>query len=190
MKLFSKVFLMVFSVAFVLGCAVQQKEEIDYSKIYQRSQKNKFEKKFEDIVFAPTTDYDLFLNTYSSAKIIERKEYGDEVKVKFTTGAMKDEEIWSDKVIYETSGITKDMIKKGMVVFVNTKDPVKLKNTTFESWQIGIVYSTDKLAEKGIVVVEFPKHKNDFFATKESFRYYNLREIDKPKIQDIRTFRR
>ncbi len=191
MRLFSGVSLLLLISLFILGCGHKQpiEEPIDYSQIYQRELNKSSESKAKKIIFAATSDYEGFINEFSSVEVLEKDEKTDEVKVLYTEGELAGESRWVYKIIYQTSAIAKDDFSKGMIVIVNNLNPKDLKDTTYENWQVGIVYDVSQLKEKGIVMVEFPKGSTDFFASKESYLYYNIRSVDEPKITDRRKFR-
>ena len=190
MRLLFKLPLLLLIFVFVLGCSSSQEKQpiednTDYSKIYQRDTEIQ---ESQQIIFASPTNYEGFINEYSSVEILETKLNSNEVKVLFTAGAHEGHLKWTDKIIYKTSGVSKENFYKGMVVIVNNQNPKDPKNTTYERWQVGIVYDTTKLAEKGVIVVEFPKSKNEFFGSKETYHHFNVRYIQEPKIKDTRKF--
>lgn len=191
MRLFFKTSILLLISVLFLGCAETQpiEEPVDYSKIYQRDTENTIETQSKKIVFAATSDYEGFINEFSSVDVMENDEKTGEVKVLYTSGELEGKSRWVKKVIYKTSRIAKDDFSKGMVVIVNNMNPRDIKDTTYENWQVGIVYDTSQIEEKHKVVVEFPKGSTDFFASKESYLYFNARRVDEPKITDRRKFR-
>lgn len=156
---------------------------------YERSQQLQYERKLKYSNFAPFLYDGKFYAYYSIASKVKGPDEDGFYVMEFKNGPKEGQQIKTKDVIIKTRPARTEELKKGLVVLVNHWDPLKENSETkVDMWRRGVVYDTDQLPAKGVVMIEFPFDKDDFLSTKETYRATSLRVIEEPRQQDIRTF--
>ncbi len=187
MKNFFKIFTILFAAFVVAGCFKTQKYGPD-EEPYNRSKRANYERKIRYSVMAPFMYEGTFYAYYALGKKISNADRKGFYEVEFTNGPKKGEVIKTKDVILKTVAASASDLKRGMAVVVNHWDPkVHDENSRIDMWRKGVVYNLDKLGD-GLVMLEFPHDKNDFMATKETYRLDSIRLIVNPQVRDPRIF--
>jgi hypothetical protein len=129
-----------------------------------------------------------FYSYYALGKKISGPDGKGRYEAEFTNGPKTGEVIKTKNIILKTRPAVASDLKKGMVVIVNHWDPkAQNERTPVDMWRRGVVYNLDEL-KNGLVMLEFPYDRNDFMATKETYRLDNVRVIQNPLMTDPRVF--
>ena len=183
-----KVFPLLAAVILMAGCFSSKKVEIEEEEPYARSPRRVYENKIRYSVFAPFQHEGSFFSFYALAKKISGPDAKGFYRVQFTNGPKAGQEINTKNVLLKVRQANGAELRRGMVVLVNHWDPrTHDDNTPVDLWRKGVVHNLDKV-KSGLVVLEFPFDKNDFMATKETYRLDNLWIVLDPPQKDPRVF--
>lgn len=187
MKKFFTVFTVLFAVFILAGCFKTQKYGPD-EEPYNRSKRATYERKIRYSVMIPFMYEDSFYAYYALGKKITNADNKGFYEAEFTNGPKSGQLIKTKDIILKTAPAEASDLVRGMVVIVNHWDPKQHdENSRVDMWRKGVVYNLSKLND-GLVMLEFPHDKNDFMATKETYRLDSIRLIINPQVRDPRVF--
>jgi len=187
MKKFLTVFTVLFIAFIAAGCFKSQTAQSD-EEPYNRSKRATYERKIRYSVMVPFMYEGTFYAYYALGKKINGPDEKGFYNVEFKNGPKAGQLINTKDVILKTYPADASDLKKGMAVIVNHWDPKQHDDKSrVDMWRKGVVYNLDKLGD-GLVMLEFPHDKNDFMATKETYKLDSIRIIDKPQVKDPRVF--
>jgi hypothetical protein len=189
MKKFLTLFTVLFAATLITGgCVSKQKVEAEEELPYNRSVKKKYENKMTYSVFIPFMYEDGFYAYYALGRKISGPDAKGFYEAEFTNGPKRGEKIKTKNILLKVRQAAASDLAKGMVVLVNHWDPkMHNDNTPVDMWRKGVVYNLDE-ASDGLVMLEFPFDRNDFMATKETYRLDNVWLILDPVVKDPRIF--
>lgn len=187
MKKLFNIFTIMFAAAILAGCFKAQTYG-PQEEPYNRSERATYERKIRYSVMVPFMYEGTFYAYYALGKKISAEDKKGFYEVEFINGPQAGQVIKTKDVILKTIPAAASDIKRGMAVIVNHWDPKKHdENARVDMWRKGVVYNIDKLGD-GLVMLEFPHDKNDFMATKETYRLDSIRLIVNPQVRDPRVF--
>jgi len=187
MKKFLTVFAVLFTVFLTAGCFKTQTTGPEQEP-YNRSKRATYERKIRYSVMVPFMYEGSFYAYYALGKKITGPDAKGYYVVEFKNGPKAGEVIKTKDVLLRTYPADASDLKKGMAVLVNHWDPkVHDDKARVDMWRKGVVYNLDKLSD-GLVMLEFPHDRNDFMATKETYRLDSIRLVTDPEIKDPRIF--
>ena len=167
----------------IAGCSKKKDMEP-----YSRSARKTYENKVMYSVLIPFMYENSFYAYYALGKKIDGPDKKGFYRAEFKNGPKEGKVIRTKNIILKVRPAAENELRRGLVVLVNHWDPKEHDEfTRTDMWRKAVVHNLDRLKD-GLVMVEFPHDRNDFFATKETYRADNLWIILNPHTTDPRTF--
>ncbi|XTP69362.1 hypothetical protein Dip518_001334 [Parelusimicrobium proximum] len=180
--------LLLLSLIFLLALGCSKKQTIEEEPYNRTGSRQEQENIFRHKVFAAYGSEGRFYATYGLAKLSSQTpDMEGKYTVTFTNGPLKDKTVKTKDVIFKTEAVSPVELEKGMVVLRNFWNPSYAAKGPHDRWNKAVVYDVSKKSE-GKVVIEFPRDRNDFMATRETVWIHSIRLITDPVTKDPRKF--